>query len=116
MFLIIISVLLGALGQFFLKIGADQAGVNENLISYYMALLTNVFAWLGMTCYGISFILWFRILTDNDLSFARPLVGMGYILSAFLACMFLGEKVTLLRWTGILLIVGGVACIGFSAK
>ena len=116
MILLVLSIFLGALGQFFFKLGANQFKNQENIISFYKSIFTNGFAWLGIISYGVSLILWFKILSKHNLSFVRPLVGIGYILSALLAWAFLGEKINPIHWVGIILIVTGVALIGFSNK
>ena len=47
-----------------------------------------------------------------DLSYVLPVTSIGYVLSALMGRYFLGEQVSLRRWAGTLLIVGGTVLVG----
>jgi uncharacterized membrane protein len=47
-----------------------------------------------------------------DLSYVLPVTSVGYVLSALMGRYFLGEQVSLRRWAGTLLIVGGTVLVG----
>ena len=111
---LLFSIVLGALGQVFLKIASMSVRDREPLVQFYLALATNYNLWIGFACYGASFFIWMRILAHFDLSYARPMVGLGYIITALLAVFLLGEKVTPLRWLGIFLTVAGVIILNVS--
>ena len=115
-FLVFISIILGAGGQLFLKLAAKNTAETAAMFSYYFALLKSPFIYLGALCYGLSFLLWMRLLKIFDLSYIRPLVGLGYIVTALLSLIVLKEKITPLRWVGIALIVAGVYLVGTSVK
>jgi len=110
---LIVSILLGACGQLFLKI-ASIGGNSGSLFSFYMSLAKNINLWIGFGCYGLSFFIWLKVLSKYDLSFARPMAGLGYVVAALLAWLILGEKISLVRWLGILLIVSGVIIVGIT--
>lgn len=114
LFWLLFSIVLGALGQVFLKVASMSVKDREPITQFYLALAMNYNLWLGFACYGVSFMIWMRMLTRFDLSYARPLVGLGYIITAVLAVLLLGEKVTPLRWLGILLTVAGVLILNVS--
>jgi uncharacterized membrane protein len=50
-----------------------------------------------------------------DLSYVLPVTSVGYVLSALMGRYFLGEQVSLRRWAGTLLIVGGTVLVGRTA-
>lgn len=114
--LVFISISLGACGQLFLKLAAGSNKTTGTLLSYYFELLKNPYSYLGALCYGLSFLIWMRLLKIFELSYLRPLVGLGYIFTALLSMFILKEKITPLRWTGIALIVTGVYLVGISVK
>jgi transporter family protein len=112
------SIALGAVGQLFLKLAAIHTSVSEesHMVGYYISLLKTPFTYLGAASYGLSFLIWMFLLKKYDLSFLRPLVGIGYIVTSLLAWIVLKEKITVVRWIGIALIVGGVYLVGLSAR
>jgi drug/metabolite transporter (DMT)-like permease len=116
--IVLLSISLGAVGQLFLKLAATQASGNgtDQFIGYYARLLLTPYTYLGAVSYGVSFLVWMFLLKKYDLSFLRPLVGFGYIVTSLLAWIVLKEKITIIRWIGISLIVAGVYLVGISAK
>lgn len=111
---IFISLTLGSLGQLMLKMASMGAKEETGLTAFYFALLKTPYVWLGGLSYGLSFLIWMKVLAEFDLSFARPFVGLSYILVALLAWFFLNEKITPARWAGILLITAGLVVLSFS--
>lgn len=43
---------------------------------------------MGLSCYSFSLLLWMYVLSQNDLSYARPFAGLGYIFTAVFASIF----------------------------
>ncbi|MBN2535410.1 MAG: EamA family transporter [Spirochaetales bacterium] len=117
-FIIIISISLGAVGQLFLKLAAIHAsGSNpDQVVQYYLRLFLTPYTYLGALSYGVSFFVWMFLLKKYDLSFLRPLVGFGYIVTSILAWIVLKEKITVVRWIGIGLIASGVYLVGITIK
>ncbi len=111
---LIATILLGALGQFFLKTAADSAGSHSTIIGFYTGALLNYRMFIALLCYGVSFLIWIKVLSLYELSYARPLVGIGYIITALLALFLLGERISPLRWLGICFIVTGIAVMSLS--
>jgi multidrug transporter EmrE-like cation transporter len=111
---LVVTILLGALGQFFLKTAADSAGNHVSIFSFYTGALLNYRMFIALLCYGISFLIWIKMLALYELSFARPFVGIGYVITALFALFFLGEKISLVRWLGMGLIVAGIAVMSLS--
>jgi uncharacterized membrane protein len=52
------------------------------------------------------------MLSWADLTYVLPVTALGYAVSAFLGQLFLAEKITGLRWGGIVLIVAGTVLVG----
>lgn len=124
---IVISVVLGAGGQIFMKIAMQRAGSVPisgttagvslqwiwQLVHYYIGA---VFSWpmfLALSCYGISYLLWLGILSRADLTFARPFVSLGYIIVIFYG-YWAGEAMHLSRVVGIILIMIGLIFVAYS--
>lgn len=54
------------------------------------------------------------MLSVRDVSFVWPLTSMGFIITALAAHFYLHEKVSALRWAGVLLIAIGAALTSYS--
>ena len=114
MLIIILSIILGAIGQLFLKLAADGCSDRTGNLDFYLGLATNLNTWLGALAYGLSFMLWLKVLARYELSFARPLVSLSYVIVAALSLVVLGERPSTLRWLGIGLVTAGVIVIGLE--
>ena len=109
--LVLICVVAGAIGQIFLKKGIIAVGGFQLSEIFSMKIFTvflNPAIFAGLVLYVISMVLWLVAMTSFDISFMYPLVSIGYVLTAFFAMTFLGEHVSVMRWMGIIMIVGGV--------
>jgi multidrug transporter EmrE-like cation transporter len=120
--LLLIAVLLGAFGQIALKSGIEDAkrvhhlfaeGRGLALFDVFRSLLVPEIL-LGLLLYAVSAGFWITVLSVWRLSYAYPLISVGYILVAVLSWWLLGEPIPLVRWAGILVICLGVALVGLS--
>ena len=101
-----LSILLGALGQVMFKMGIDKT--QESNLKFYIELATNKWVILGFFSYGLSFLLWMVVLKHYDLSYARPLNSIGYVITYILAILVLKENFSLQSFAGVVLITFGV--------
>lgn len=63
---------------------------------------------------GASWICYFRALKLGDAARVAPLDKMSVVLVAIFAVSFLGEKLTLPNWLGIMLIAGGTVLVAYK--
>ncbi len=106
---ILASVLLVNLGNLVAKYGLQQTSFSSNaLISSYIGFFTNPFILLGIASIGISSVFWLAALSKADLSYAYPMISIGYIITAVASWMFFEENLTLIRMAGIFVICSGV--------
>ena len=103
---LILSIILGAIGQVFFKFGIDR--IKSGSYQFFIDLLKNIWVYFGAASYGVSFLLWMKVLKYYDVSFARPLTSAGYVLTYFLAIIFLHEGLSLWRILGTIFITAGV--------
>ena len=112
--LILLSVVLGVLGQISLKLGMREVGEIElkDLASKKIfKLIFQKFVVAGIFMYGVATIFWLVVLSKEEVSFAYPLIGIGYILVAIFGKILFNENLTLLRMIGIVLIAIGAYLI-----
>jgi drug/metabolite transporter (DMT)-like permease len=56
------------------------------------------------------------LMSKADVSFIWPLTALGYVLTTLAAKFLLREEVSVLRWSGVVLIVMGAALVSWSEK
>jgi drug/metabolite transporter (DMT)-like permease len=103
--LVIISTLIIASAQFFIKKGANLAG--NTLISY-----VNLWIILGIIIYVLATILFVIGLKFGNLSTLYPILGLSYIWVILISYFIFKEFITTLDLLGIILIIIGVATLG----
>jgi len=116
---LIVSIVLGALGQIMMKMGMKAAGPVPldqgipHLANYFLHAVISIPLLGAAASYGLSFVLWLAVLSVADLSLARPIMSAGYILTLAYG-LVAGEEVTPTRIAGTLLIVIGIAFVAKS--
>jgi drug/metabolite transporter (DMT)-like permease len=116
--LILLDVALNVVGQLSLKFGMSKMGNFSvslpSLTSVFARAAVNPFIILGVFCYGTGFLVWLVVLAKAEVSYAYPMISLGYVFTAILAWQLLGEHVTILRFVGILVTCLGVFIIARS--
>lgn len=114
--LIVISVILSAAGQTFLKLGLDKLTTEDKstVMGFVIAAFTSLQVWAGLFLFGLSVIVWMRVLSDADLSWGYPLLGLSYVFVALSGWLIFGERLSAGRITGIALVIVGAVLVGRS--
>lgn len=117
--LIVFGVMLNAAAQLTLKQGMRSIGYFdfrlENCGRVILAVAASPYILAGMACYILSVAVWLLVLSRVEVSYAYPLLSIGYIVTAFAGWLFFGESIGVTRWTGIIVICLGVWLITRSA-
>ena len=110
--LILLGVLLNAAAQLFLKEGMRRIGHFEfvwaNIVPVTVQVAGNIFILGGLFCYVVSVAVWLLVLSRVEVSYAYPLLSVGYIVNAVGGYYLFQENLSLTRITGILIICVGV--------
>ena len=110
--LIMLGVMLNAAAQLFLKEGMRRIGHFEfvwaNIVPIGIMVAGNLFILAGLVCYVVSVVVWLLVLSRVEVSFAYPLMSVGYIVNAVAGYYLFQENLSLTRITGILIICVGV--------
>jgi drug/metabolite transporter (DMT)-like permease len=116
--LIFLDVVLNVAGQLSLKYGMSQMGnfaiSASTLPPVFLKAATNLNVLLGLVCYGLGFLVWLIVLAKAEVSYAYPLISLGYVFTAILAKLMFGEAVSFTRMAGILVTCLGVFLIARS--
>jgi len=117
--LIIFGVMLNAAAQLALKQGMRDVGYFDfrlgNCGRVLLAVAASPYILAGLACYIISVAVWLLVLSRVEVSYAYPLLSIGYIVTAFAGWHFFNESISLTRWAGIIVICLGVWLITRSA-
>jgi multidrug transporter EmrE-like cation transporter len=116
--LILLDVMLNVTGQLSLKYGMTRIGnftlSLPTLPPVFLKAATNVYVLFGLLCYGLGFMVWLVVLSKAEVSYAYPLISLGYVFTALLARALFGEAVGVTRMVGIFVTCLGVFLIARS--
>jgi drug/metabolite transporter (DMT)-like permease len=111
--LLLISVLAGVFGQFFLKLGAVKLGKVEidNVFNHILSIITTTELLVGLACYGTGAIVYILLLTRVNLSIAAPAISLSYIFSVLLGHFWFRESIVFSQLIGLAAISVGVILV-----
>lgn len=103
---------MGAIGQILLKAGADKLGEFDlSFGTFFQNILSVIkvpYLLIGVIFFGLSFLLWIKVLTKSELSYAYPMVSLSYVIVGIASAVFFNESITANKILGIGAIVLGV--------
>lgn len=115
--MILISIILGPLGNVFL--GKGMKGVGSvtsaripDLLPIASRVLLSGYIWLGIACLLGFFVVHMLLLTWADYSYVQPATSLSYLSISVLSYFVLGEMISPLRWLGVSVICLGVFLVG----
>lgn len=115
--LILLTVLLSALAQVLLKIGASSVnadgltGLNLHSLNVFLKLLLDWHIALGFAIYVLSAAMWIWVLTKVDISLAYPFVSLSFLITLGFGVLLFNEPLTLMKSLGTALIIAGCLMI-----
>ncbi len=114
--LVIVSVVLSTAGQTSLKFGLDKLTPADktSTTSFITAAATNGLVILGLILFVGSVLVWMRVLADNELSWAYPLLGLSYVFVALSGWLIFGDRMTVMRVSGIAFVIMGAVLVARS--
>jgi multidrug transporter EmrE-like cation transporter len=112
---ILLTVLLTSAAQILLKVGAEHSASNDSVWSWLgVAELGNGMTWLGIFAFVASFGGWLYALRFLPLGLAFALTNGVHIFVPLGSWLFLGEHISLLRGSGICVIIAGILLLAQS--
>lgn len=106
----------GSLGQLVMKHGMNTVGKigAAQVVQKLAGAFLNPYVLGGLALYGLSALVWMIILSRVNLSFAYPMVSLGYVFVVISSRYLFHESVSPLRLIGTLVICFGVFLISRS--
>ena len=106
---VLASVILVDAGQLMIKYGLNSSVFEfSNIMASYIGIFLNPFVFFGLVAASLSSIFWLAALSKADLSYAYPMISVGYVVIAFSSMFLFGEHIAWTRWLGIFVICSGV--------
>jgi len=116
--LILLCAVFNTVAQLALKIGMDRIGhfafSFANVVPIAWKAITSPMIFFGLATYVGSVIIWLIVLSRAPVSIAYPMSSLGYVISAVAAYYLCGENLSLIRISGILIILLGVFLVAKS--
>ena len=98
------SILLSSAAQIFLKLLMRSESISPSLFGKPLF-------YAGFIAYGVSAILWLKVLSKLPLAVAYPLVSLNFFFVAIGASLFLHERITWQTAVGLVFIFSGIVII-----
>jgi drug/metabolite transporter (DMT)-like permease len=119
--ILFIGLVFESTGIVFLKKGISQlGGLNAfnlvEMLRIVRAGLTNSQVLLGVWFEALFFACLLVLMSKRDISFLWPLTALSFVFATFAAIWFLHERVSWVRWVGVVFIMLGAALITYSEK
>jgi drug/metabolite transporter (DMT)-like permease len=117
--ILFVGLVLESTGIVFLKKGMTQIGdmprVNAGEIVRVMkAGVTNSYILLGVFFEALFFACLLILMSGNEISFLWPMTSLTFVFATVAAMVFLHERVSPMRWIGVVFIMIGAAFISYS--
>ena len=117
-YFILLSVLFVATGQLMLKQGLIDLGElhfgKEDLSETASKVFTSPLVLFGITLFALSSVLWLTALSRAELSFAYPLLSIGYATVAVASFVLFNETLSITRIIGIVVILIGISILSLN--
>jgi drug/metabolite transporter (DMT)-like permease len=118
---LLVALMVEAVGVVFLSKGLKQIGEPPHLSAGEIGRLirrgaTNPYLLFGVALEAAFFAALLYLLSQRDVSLIWPLTSLGFVITAIAARFILDERISPLRWAGVVLIVVGAGLITWSEK
>ena len=117
--ILLIGLVFEAAGVVFLKKGITQVGEvkkvsTAEIVRVVKAGVTSPTVLLGVFFEALFFVCLLVLMSESDISFLWPLTALSFVMTTVAALIFLGERVSSVRWAGVVFIMIGAALISYS--
>jgi drug/metabolite transporter (DMT)-like permease len=112
------AILLASTGHLVIKLGLIAAGhapSSDIGVSRIIETLFQPAVIGGLAIYGVGTLLWISAVARRNISFLYPLTALNYVIVSVGGKLWFGETISPARWTGIGIVVLGVALLQLSS-
>ena len=108
-FYLLLTVILISVGQILQKLAARRLETQSGVGGGILSLFGDSNFWLAAFAMGLGLFAWLLALSNLDVSRAYPILGSSFAVTAVLSVVLLGERLSVRRWVGVVLITIGAA-------
>ena len=117
--ILLIGLVFEAAGVVCLKKGITKVGEVKQISAAEIARVvkagaTNPSVLLGVFFEALFFGCLLVLMSESDISFLWPLTALSFVMTTVAALIFLGERVSSVRWAGVVFIMIGAGLISYS--
>jgi drug/metabolite transporter (DMT)-like permease len=117
--ILFVGLVLESTGIVFLKKGMTQIGDMPRVSASEIARViktgaTNIYILFGVFFEALFFACLLVLMSGNEITFLWPMTSLTFVFSTIAAILFLHERVSSVRWIGVLFIMIGAAFISYS--
>jgi len=117
--ILLIGLIFEATGVVLLKKGITQVGEVKRIsaaeiIRVIKSGISSPIVLLGVFFEALFFGCLLILMSKSDISFLWPLTALSFVMTTLAALIFLDERVSSVRWAGVLFIMIGAALISYS--
>jgi drug/metabolite transporter (DMT)-like permease len=117
--ILLIGLVFEAAGVVSLKKGVTQVGQVKQInaaevFRIVKAGVTNPAVLAGVFFEALFFACLLVLMSESDITFLWPLTALSFVMTTIAAMLFLGERVSSVRWAGVAFIMVGAALISYS--
>jgi len=108
--LAIFSVVVVVIGQLILKYGLNQVNADFSLgaTNYFIQVFSNFYVLFALVLLAVNGLTWLLALSKIPLSFAYPVLSIGYVVVSGFSWLFFNENLSSMRIFGLGIVVIGV--------
>src|SRR3989338_63612 len=119
--LLLVSVTFNVTANILLKTGVIKTGGISSdatdIITNVLKVAVSPYIVTGLTLYGLSFLIWLRVLSFNDLSRSYPIFStIVFLMTTIGSVIFLKEHVSIIRIVGIAFMLTGIFIVSAHDK
>lgn len=112
--LIALALSLTTSGQILQKVAANRALARPETAPFVVKILYVKQTYWAITCLVAGTLMWLLVLYHMDVSKATPFLSLGFILVTLISRIRLHEKISLRRWTGVVLVTLGLWLVAMT--
>lgn len=103
-----VACMFNALANMLWKFRFNKIPFSLKSVQDILGLVSSLYIWGGVVCYGCSMLLFFYMLSNFKLSAIIPVTCMTYIFNIIIARFVFGESIDKVQIIGTLIIIGGL--------